>query len=81
MPRQSITFTLPNEEWLKSQVDSQEYSNKSEVVNDLIRKARSQEAEIEALRAALIAGEKSGLSSKSPDDIIKAVLVRKNAHG
>lgn len=81
MPRQSITFTPPNEEWLKSQVDSQEYSNKSEVVNDLIRKARSQEAGIEALRAALIAGEKSGLSSKSPDDIIKAVLERKNAHG
>jgi len=81
MPRQSITFTPPNEEWLKSQVDSQEYSNKSEVVNDLIRKARNQEAGIEALRAALIAGEKSGLSSKSPDDIIKAVLERKNAHG
>lgn len=40
MPRQSITFTPPNEEWLKAQVESQEYSNKSDVVNDLIRKAR-----------------------------------------
>ena len=35
MPRQSITFTNPNDDWLKSQVDSQEYNNKSDVVNDL----------------------------------------------
>lgn len=37
MARQSISFTQPNDEWLKSQVDTQEYSSKSELVNDLIR--------------------------------------------
>ena len=56
MPRQSISFTPPNDEWLKTQVESQEYSSKSEVVNDLIRKAR----EIEAIRARLIQAEQSG---------------------
>lgn len=37
MPRQSISFTPPNDQWLKAQVESQEFSSKSDVVNDLIR--------------------------------------------
>ncbi|MEP0365764.1 MAG: hypothetical protein ABJN36_09790 [Cyclobacteriaceae bacterium] len=40
MGRQSISFTEPNDEWLKAQVESHEYSSKSELVNDLIRQAR-----------------------------------------
>lgn len=55
MARQSISFTPPNDDWLKAQVDSQEYTSKSEVVNDLIRKAR----EIERIRAKLLAAEQS----------------------
>ena len=50
MSRQSISFTPPNDEWLRAQVESKEFSSKSEVINDLIRKAR----EIEAIRARLI---------------------------
>jgi len=50
MARQSISFTLPNEEWLNAQVESEEYTSKSEVVNDLIWKAR----EIEYIRTKLI---------------------------
>jgi len=37
MGRQSISFTEPNDEWIKAQVESQEYSSKSELVNDLVR--------------------------------------------
>ncbi|WP_297794425.1 CopG family transcriptional regulator [uncultured Eudoraea sp.] len=53
MARQSISFTKPNDEWLKSQVDKQEYSSKSELVNDLIRQARSQQVQIDWIRAKL----------------------------
>lgn len=53
MPRQSITLSEPNDEWLSAQVDSREFASKSEVVNDLIRRAR----EIEMIRARLIASE------------------------
>lgn len=66
MARQSISFTPPNDEWLKTQVESEEYSSKSEVVNDLIRKAR----EIEYIRAKLISAEQSGLSNLSAADIL-----------
>ena len=32
MNRQSISFTQSNDEWLKSQVESKGYSNKSELI-------------------------------------------------
>lgn len=65
MSRQSISLTPPNDEWLKAQVESQEYTSKSEVVNDLIRKAR----EIEIVRSKLISAEQSGFSDRSPQQI------------
>lgn len=71
MPRQSISFTEPNDEWLKSQVDSQEYSSKSELVNDLIRQARKQQAQIDWIRAKLEHAERSGFTSDTKDQILK----------
>jgi antitoxin ParD1/3/4 len=69
MSRQSISFTPPNDEWLKAQVDSQEYASKSEVVNDLIRKAR----EIEAIRARLIQAEQSGFTTQNRAEILAQI--------
>ena len=40
MARQIISFSKPNDEWLKSQIENEEYSSKSELVNDLIRQAK-----------------------------------------
>ena len=54
MARQSISFTSPNDDWLKAQVQSEEYTSKSEVVNDLIRKARERQHEIDWIRARLV---------------------------
>ncbi len=45
MTRQSITLTKPNDEWLKARIESEEYTSKSEIVNDLIRRAREKEQE------------------------------------
>ena len=71
MPRQSITFTKPNDDWLKSQVDSEEYSSKSELINDLIRQARKQKVQIDWLRAKLEKSEKSGFTSDTKEQILK----------
>lgn len=70
MARQSITFTNPNEEWLKSQVESNEYSSKSELINDLIRQARKQQAQIDWIRAKLDKAENSGFTSDSKKEIL-----------
>lgn len=71
MRRQSISFTEPNDEWLKSQVDSKEYSSKSELVNDLIRQARNQQREIDLIRMKLEKAEQNGFTTDSRDEILK----------
>lgn len=69
MIRQSISFTAPNDEWLNSLVESEEYSSKSEVVNDLIRKARQRQEQIEKIREKLIKAERSGFTNLTAEEI------------
>ena len=71
MTRQSISLTSPNDAWLKSQVDSEEYNSKSEVINDLIRKARQKEEQMTLIRQKLIKAEQSGFTSMGKDDILR----------
>lgn len=71
MTRQSITLTQPNDEWLKSLIDQQEYASKSELINDLIRQARKQKTEIDWLKIKLEKAENSGFTSDSKDEILK----------
>jgi len=70
MARQSISFTKPNDEWLKNQVESKEYSSKSELINDLIRQARKQQIEIDWIRTKLEKAENSGFTSNSKEQIL-----------
>lgn len=61
MARQTMSIHDPNDAWLASQVESNEYASKSEVVNDLIRRAReAEEQKLELIRAKLIKAEQSG---------------------
>ena len=70
MSRQSISFTKPNDEWLKAQVDNQEYSSKSELVNDLIRQARKQQKQIDWIKAKINIAEKSGFTEDTKEQIL-----------
>jgi len=70
MSRQSISFTKPNDEWLKEQVNNQEYSSKSELVNDLIRQARNQQSQIDWIRSKIEKAEKSGITNDSKEQIL-----------
>jgi len=71
MARQSISFTQPNDEWLKSQIENNEYTSKSELVNDLIRQARKQQAQIDWIAAKLEKAENSGFTDDNKDEILK----------
>ena len=71
MPRQSISFSKPNDEWLKAQIEKEEYSSKSELVNDLTRQARKQQAHIDWIRAKLDVSEKSGFTTDTKEQILK----------
>lgn len=70
MARQSISFTEPNDEWLKAQVNSKEYSSKSELVNDLVRQARNQQQQIDLIRIKLEKAEKSGFTHDTKEQIL-----------
>ncbi len=70
MARQSISFTQPNDEWLKNQVDSKEYSSRSELVNDLIRQARKQQRQIDWISSKLERAENSGFTNESKKQIL-----------
>ena len=70
MTRQSISLTQPNDEWLKTQVESKEYSSKSELVNDLVRQARKQQRQIDWISLKLESAENSGFTSDSKEQIL-----------
>lgn len=68
MPRQSITLTKHNDTWLKTHVEEiQDYANKSELINDLIRSARR----AEAINRKLELAEKSGFIKQSATDMLE----------
>ena len=80
MIKKSITVTDQQNEWLQSQVHKGLYASDSEILRELIRE--KQEADrsklhIEVIRSALVEGEESGVSSKSPEDIKKQVVARR----
>lgn len=85
MVKKSISVTDQQDRWIKAQVETGHYGNESEVVRELIRERQIREMEtpkeIEALRAALIEGEKSGISDLTPDEIMQAVIERKRKDG
>ena len=78
MARQSISSTNPNDAWLKAQVDNQEYTSKSELINDLIRQARKQQIQIDWIRAKIEEAEKSGFAEESQSEILALSKSRLN---
>lgn len=70
MIRQSVSLTTPNNDWLNAMIASEEYSSKSEILNDLLRREREKQEKIAHIREALIAGENSGFCEQTPDEII-----------
>lgn len=77
MARQSISLTKPNDQWLKSLVESEEYSSKSEIVNDLIRKERNRQNELLWLREKLKKSEErlavEGPVTQSPEELLAEI--------
>jgi len=69
MPRQTISLSEPNHEWIQQKIDSREFRNQTDVVNDALRRVRELESGIETIRARLIAAEASGFTEDSLDDI------------
>lgn len=74
--RKTITLTDSQNDWVKSRIIKGDFTNDSEYFRDLIRRDQERNAGIEQLRTALISGEQSGISERSPKEIRKGVNER-----
>ncbi len=77
--RKTITITDNQDNWIKSQIKAGDFTNDSEYIRDLIRRDQASQADIKAIRAALIEGEESG--EPQPFDIaqFKSAMTAKHA--
>ena len=81
MVKKSITITDQQDQWIKAQMATGNYATDSEVVREALRQKQERDAEVEAIRAALIEGEQSGISDRTPEDVRAAVLDRLRKNG
>jgi antitoxin ParD1/3/4 len=79
--RKTITLTEQQDEWVKARIATGDFTNDSEYFRDLIRRDQARSEELEVLRRALAEGERSGISTRSPDDILNAARERLRADG
>ncbi|MBT4835899.1 MAG: type II toxin-antitoxin system ParD family antitoxin [Methylococcales bacterium] len=79
--RKTITLTDQQGAWIKDRINEGYFTNDSEYLRDLIRRDQERHSDIERIRQALIQGEQSGMSDRSPDDIIQAVIKRQQTSG
>ena len=73
MTRQSISLTKQNDEWLKDQLNVEEFNSKSEAINHLIRQARKQEDYYQFVRMKIEKGENSGFSYKTKEALLAEI--------
>ena len=77
MVKKSITVTDQQAAWIQSQIASGHYGNDSEVIREALREKQLRTAELEAIRARLVAAEQSGFTEQTPAQIrdeVKAEL-------
>ena len=81
--RKTITVTDQQNSWIKARIAAGEFTNDSEYIRDLIRRDQTSQADIDAIRAALIEGEQSGEPQTFNSDLFKQEMLAKHGkkHG
>jgi len=77
--RKTITVTDQQDSWIKAQIVAGQFTNDSEYIRDLIRRDQASQADIEAIRAALIEGEESGQPQSFDSRQFKQEMAAKHA--
>ncbi|MEX0606014.1 MAG: type II toxin-antitoxin system ParD family antitoxin [Marinobacter sp.] len=79
--RKTITLTDTQGNWVKSRIARGDFTNDSEYFRDLIRRDQERSAGLEQVRAALLEGEQSGFSNRTPQEIRQAARERLHGEG
>jgi antitoxin ParD1/3/4 len=81
MATMNVSLPDPMKDWVEEQVKTGHYSNASDYVRDLIRRDQDYQDQREALVQALIAGETSGVSKRTLEEIWREVKARHGVAG
>lgn len=81
MATMNVSLPDPMKVWVDAQIADGKYSSASDYVRDLIRRDQDYRNKREALIAALIEGEKSGISKRSINEIWEAARAQVKAEG
>lgn len=81
MATMNVSLPDPMKDWVEDQVKTGHYSNASDYVRDLIRCDQDYQDQRETLIKALIAGEKSGVSKRTIEEIWRGVKARHGLEG
>lgn len=79
MATMNVSLPDPMKDWVEAQARSGRYSNASDYVRDLIRRDQERINKLNELQALITEGMESGISSRTPDEIIAAARERLNA--
>ena len=74
MHRKTITITEEMDAFIAKEVSSGRYGNDSEFVRQLIRREMERSEAHTALRVLIEEAERSGLSERSPHEILEAFM-------
>lgn len=69
MIKKSITVTDQQEAFIQAQIASGHYASDSEIIREALREKELRTAELDQLRAKLIASEQSGISVRTPAQV------------
>ena len=77
MVKKSITVTDQQESWIQAQMATGHYATDSELIREALREKEMRTAEIEHIRAKLIASENSveeqGWVEETPEEMLKGL--------
>jgi antitoxin ParD1/3/4 len=76
--RKTITVTDKQANWIKAQIAAGEFTNDSEYIRNLIRRDQARQADLEAIRKALIEAEQSGKPQPFNVDVFKQEMIAKH---
>ena len=75
----NVSLPNPMKKWVEGQTSDGRYANASDYIRDLIRRDQASQADIEAIRAALIEGEESGEPQPFDSSQFKQEMAAKHA--
>ena len=79
--RKTITLTDKQDQWIKAQIESGDFTTDSEYIRDLVRRDQDYNEKLRVLRQAIQDGLESGVSDKTVPEIMAAVEARLKADG